>query len=46
MSAVVASGLQTALNLALRLDPESLSRLDALSGHIIVIEPSGMAIVL
>ncbi|MBE2294664.1 MAG: SCP2 sterol-binding domain-containing protein [Phycisphaerales bacterium] len=46
MSAVIASGLQTALNLALRLDPENLPRLEALSGHVIAIEPSGMAMVL
>ncbi len=42
--AVIAASLETALNLVLRLDPEVLARLGALSGHVIAVEPSGMAI--
>ena len=41
--AVTAASLETALNLVLRLDPEILPRLGTLSGHVIAIEPSGMA---
>ena len=41
--AVTAASLQTALNLVLRLDPEILPRLGTLNGHVIAIEPSGMA---
>jgi len=41
--AVTAASLETALNLVLRLDPEMLPRLGTLSGHVIAIEPSGMA---
>ncbi len=41
--AVTAANLETALNLVLRLDPEILPRLGTLSGHVIAIEPSGMA---
>ncbi|MDG4554570.1 MAG: SCP2 sterol-binding domain-containing protein [Candidatus Competibacter sp.] len=39
----IAASLETVLNLALRLDPEVFPRLGALSGHVIAIEPSGMA---
>ena len=41
--AVTAASLETVLNLVLRLDPEILPRLGTLSGHVIAIEPSGMA---
>ena len=41
--AVTAASLETALNLVLRLDPEILPRLGTLSGHVIAIEPSGIA---
>lgn len=41
--AVIAASLETALNLVLRLNPEMFPRLGALSGHVIAIEPSGMA---
>ena len=42
-TAVIAASMETALNLFLRLDPEMLPRLGALSGHVIAVEPSGMA---
>ncbi len=41
--AVIAASLETALNLVLRLDPGMLPHLGTLSGHVIAIEPSGMA---
>lgn len=44
-SAAIAAGLETALNLVLRLDPEARSRLGALSGQVIAIEPIGMGMI-
>ena len=43
---MVAASLQTALNAALRLDPETRSRLAALEGRIIAIELRGLGLIL
>lgn len=42
--ALLAAGLETALNALLRLDPETLSRLAALDGSVIAIEPEGLGL--
>ena len=44
--AVIAAGLETALNLGLRLDPGLPSRLAALEGKVIAIEPEGLGLTL
>lgn len=44
--AVIAAGLETALNLAVRLDPDVRSRLAALEGAVIALEPVGLGLTL
>jgi len=44
--AVIAAGLETALNPILRLDPDLQSRLAALEGKVIAIEPEGLGLTL
>jgi ubiquinone biosynthesis protein UbiJ len=44
--AVIAAGLETALNPVLRLDPDLQSRLAALEGKVIAIEPEGLGLTL
>ena len=44
MPAVIAAGLETALNRYLRLDPDILPRLAALDGTVIAIEPEGVGL--
>ena len=42
--AVIAAGLETALNPVLRLDPDTQARLAALEGKVIAIEPEGLGL--
>jgi ubiquinone biosynthesis protein UbiJ len=44
--AVIAAGLETALNLAVRLDPDLRSRLASLEGAVIALEPVGLGLTL
>lgn len=44
--AVIAAGLETALNPVLRLDPDTQARLAALDGKVIAIEPEGLGLTL
>ena len=41
---LIAAGLETAFNAMLRLDPETQSRLAALEGCVIAIEPEGLGL--